>query len=296
MPPAAFCSHDDTIRKILLARPSFRMGNSILATPLIFLFRQNFPNARIDFVGTPISGVLFKNLPIDHHYEITRRLPNILSAYLKLIREIRAVGYDLAVELSGSQSAMGAWIVGWSGSRFRVGMIGKRDRWFDVKLPKPQSRNKYELCSALALSMGLSGNPPLPKIILSASEREEALRKTARLLNESNVPDVGVFVGGRVRKHKRWHRDNFVELVKGLRAHKLRVILFVGPEEEDLIEYLNWALTGEVPVIYERSIRLFAAMVSICKLFVAGDGGPMHLACALGVRTVAMFQKDNFEH
>jgi ADP-heptose:LPS heptosyltransferase len=63
-----------------------------------------------------------------------------------------------------------------------------------------------------------------------------------------------------------------------------------------LIDYFRWALGGRVPVIYEKSLRLFAAMVSNCKVFIACDSGPMHLACALGIRTVAIFQKDNFKH
>jgi ADP-heptose:LPS heptosyltransferase len=34
---------------------------------------------------------------------------------------------------------------------------------------------------------------------------------------------------------------------------------------------------------------MFASMVFNCDLFLCCDSGPMHLACALGVRTVAIF-------
>ena len=40
----------ERIERILLVRATFRLGDSILATPAIFLFRRNFPHARIDFV------------------------------------------------------------------------------------------------------------------------------------------------------------------------------------------------------------------------------------------------------
>jgi ADP-heptose:LPS heptosyltransferase len=49
-------------------------------------------------------------------------------------------------------------------------------------------------------------------------------------------------------------------------------------------------------VLYEPSVRLFAAMVSCCDLFVTSDSGPMHLACAVGTRTVAIFQRGNHRH
>ncbi len=36
---------------------------------------------------------------------------------------------------------------------------------------------------------------------------------------------------------------------------------------------------------------MFAAMVSNCHLFITRDSGPMHMACALGVRTIAIFEE-----
>jgi heptosyltransferase-3 len=284
------------LQKILLVRPSFRMGNSILATPFIFLFRRNFPNARIDFVGSPVAKALFKNLPIDKQYEITRRVPDSSWAYWALLRQIRAARYDLAMELSGSQSLIGSLIVGLSGSQYRVGLRGKQAGWYNVKLPKPSSRNKYEASSALSRSVGFSGGSVLPGIVLSPSEREEAVRKIASVLGASVAPDVGVFVGGRKRKKKRWPKENFLELIDGLHREGVRTIIFVGPEEQELVEFFRSGLRGQVPVIYEKSLIVFAAMVSACKLFVAGDSGPMHLGCAVGTRTVAIFQKDNVEH
>ncbi|MFO0793414.1 MAG: hypothetical protein U0586_05060 [Candidatus Brocadiaceae bacterium] len=47
--------HEKRVEKILLVRTTIRMGSSILAIPAISLFRRNFPHARIDFVGNPIS-------------------------------------------------------------------------------------------------------------------------------------------------------------------------------------------------------------------------------------------------
>ena len=36
-------------------------------------------------------------------------------------------------------------------------------------------------------------------------------------------------------------------------------------------------------------------MISGCSLFVTSDTGPMHLGCAVGVRTVAIFARPTFE-
>ena len=56
------------------------------------------------------------------------------------------------------------------------------------------------------------------------------------------------------------------------------------------------ALEPKIAIVFEPSARDFAAMISNCDLFVTCDSGPMHLACGLGIRTVAIFQNPNFDH
>jgi lipopolysaccharide heptosyltransferase III len=289
----------EPIRKILLVRGNFRMGDSVLATPAVFLFRKNFPDAEIDFVGSPMSRALFQNLPIDRHYEITRRFPDASWAYFSLIRRIRAGGYDLAVDVSGSQSAMGAFVVGFSGARFRVGLRGKRDRWLNVRLPKPPERNKYRALPALVAALGLVSEEIGPSLILSPEEKAEGVRRVETAVGSGAGPAhpiLGIFVGGRASRLKRWPAENFLQVASALGRSEARIALFVGPEEKNLIDFYRQNLAPGVPVFFEPSVRGFAAMVSRCDLFVTCDSGPMHLACAVGARTVAIFQKADHRH
>ena len=132
-----FDARQEQLERILIVRATFRMGDSLLAIPAVWLFRKRFPHARIDFVGAPISAELFHNLPIDNHFTITRRCPGSGWDYPLLLRRLRSVGYDLAVDVSCSQSAMGSFLVGFSGARFRAGLKGRWDRWFNVRIGRP---------------------------------------------------------------------------------------------------------------------------------------------------------------
>ena len=76
----------------------------------------------------------------------------------------------------------------------------------------------------------------------------------------------------------------------------MQPIVFIGPEESDLLGYFSDALGPGVPVLLEPDVRAFAALVANCKLFVGCDSGPVHLACALRVRTIAIFLQANFAH
>lgn len=283
------------IKKILLVRGIFRMGDSILATPAIFLLRKNFPHARIDFVGSPISKILFQNLPINHHYQIYPGLPEACWAYWILLKQIRSVNYDLAIDVSGSMASMGAFIVGFSGARFRVGLQGRWDRWFNVRLPRPVAKNKYQNLPALVGAMGLEIQELFPLLILSAVEKKNGRRRVEATVGQDRGPTVGIFIGGRKTRGKRWPKENFLELITGLRTQGTKVIVFIGPEEIEMIGFFKQRLLRGISLVFEPSLRIFAAMVSNCDLFVACDSGPVHLACALRVRTVVIFLKNNFD-
>jgi protein-S-isoprenylcysteine O-methyltransferase Ste14 len=103
-------------------------------------------------------------------------------------------------------------------------------------------------------------------------------------------------VGGRKTWGKRWPVKNFCQLIAALYCRGVNVVTFFGPEEKDWIGFFRDALDPGIPLVFEPSCRAFAAMVSNCDLFVTCDSGPMHLSCGLGVRTVAIFQKHNFDH
>jgi len=283
-------------KRILIVRATFRMGDSILAIPAILLFRKHFPHARIDFVGAPISKKLFQNLPIDNHFIITRRYPGSGWDYPCLVRRLRSVGYDLAVDVSSSQSAMGSFLVGFSRARFRVGLKGKWDRWFNVRIARPPEKNKYRIVPAFLKNLGLESYESLPSFALSSTEKEDGRRKMQALpCRGSGRDSVGVFVGGRKAWGKRWPVENFCELITALYWRGLNVVTFIGPEEKDSIGYFRDALEPEIPIVFEPSPRDFAAMASNCDLFVTCDSGPMHMACGLGIRTVAIFQNLNFD-
>lgn len=286
----------EQIKKILLVRPNFRIGNAILAIPAIFIFRENFPYAIIDFVGSSASGLLYKHLPVDHHYSITHSFPAILWAYFSLLYKIRPGKYDLAVDVSCSQSMTSSFIVGFSGARFRAGAQGKWDRWFNISIPRPEETNKYRVLPLFFHTMGMDAHQARPQLILSPEEKTDGKKKVMASIGGNRVPVVGVFVGGRKLKGKKWPVENFLKLITTLRAKGVSVIVFFGPDEKNLMGFFKQSLGKDVPLVFEPSLRTFASMVSQCKLFIACDSGPMHLSCALGVRTIALFLKRNFNH
>src|SRR5262245_57129840 len=53
------------VRRVLVVRPNFRIGNTLITTPLATALRQRFPGAAVDWLGGDTTASLLANLPID---------------------------------------------------------------------------------------------------------------------------------------------------------------------------------------------------------------------------------------
>ena len=284
-----------TMRKILLVRANYRIGNIVLTLPAVAAFRENYPEARIDFVGGPAAKLLFEKQVLDNIYVIPRRFPAVLWQLPGLLKNLRSTNYDLAVDVSCSQSGMASLIIGASGARIRVGCQGKWDQFLNFKIPKLRSINKYYKLTELLEHLRLHDVRLLGDLHLSDSEKEQGLASLTALSRKGEGALVGVFVGGRKLREKRWSTENFVQVIHELRNRGFRVVTFLGPEEQDIADRLRNSLGPGLPVVFEPSVRKFAAILSNLDLFICADSGPMHLACTVGVRVLAIFQERDLE-
>lgn len=289
-PAVEFDPGDPSIRRILLVRVNFRMGNALLTLPGIHAFRKTFPDAQIDFLGSPISALLFQHQPLNEHYIAPRRFPQVVWQTPLLIRRLRANRYDLAVDVGCSQSGATGFMIALSGARIRAGVAGKGDRVLNLKVPRLSTPNKYRKLSEFLDALKLRGIHALGALEFSDEERREASSRLKAMGAPAGGKTVGVFVGGRKLRGKRWPVENFLDVIRGLRQSGVAVVVFLGPEERDLAGHFESALTPDTPLVFEPAVRKFAALVAELDLLVCCDSGPMHLACAAGVRVIALFQ------
>jgi ADP-heptose:LPS heptosyltransferase len=88
---------------------------------------------------------------------------------------------------------------------------------------------------------------------------------------------------------KRWHLSRFIEVAERLGSRPgVRVVWTAGPDEHTLLQSVAERLPGSL-VVTPPGIGTLAALVRRCHLVIAGDTGPLHLAAALGSRTVALY-------
>jgi heptosyltransferase-1 len=94
---------------------------------------------------------------------------------------------------------------------------------------------------------------------------------------------------GAGRSEKAWGEERFAHVARGLiRERGIFPVVSWGPGDERRAERLR-TLLPKRPPLPRLGFAGLARVIREAALFVAGDTGPLHLADALGARTLALF-------
>lgn len=282
------------VRSVLLVRPNFRMGNVLLATPLVLAARERFPGAHLEMLVGDTTRSLLGGLPVDAVHCVSRFHILYPWRFVALFRRLRRTRFDVAIA-AGPGSFSGGLYTFLSGARYRIGWQGRGDRFLNVRLPRSRVTHAYDSAPAFARSMGVScADRPVYRV--SRAEDAEAVRILGELglADEGTVrPFLALFVGGHLGK--RWPQNLWLAFARELERLGTVFVVFLGPEEVAFAARLRSELSPSVCIVSPQPMRVFAALLARARLLVTPDSGPMHLGAALGVPIVALLQTEKSE-
>ncbi|MBS2029665.1 MAG: glycosyltransferase family 9 protein [Deltaproteobacteria bacterium] len=272
--------------RILVIRLS-ALGDVVLATPAARALRAHFPEARIDWlVDAAYLPILAHNPHLSNVVPYDRRAGHAGAAgLLRLRAQLRSQKYDLVIDLQAKPKtvalarALGAQ---------RVVTLQKRSRGEALRaligLDRPNVR--LHAIEMYLEALGVLGVKPQGfQLECSVTERG---RTQAERFFPAAASVVGLSPGARWAT-KRWEPARFAEVGNALARAGHRVLLLGGPGDRAELEAVRAGLEEPALDTAELGVEGLIAAVSRCKLVVAGDSGPVHLADALGVPTVALY-------
>jgi lipopolysaccharide heptosyltransferase I len=302
------------IERILIVRLS-AMGDVIHTLPAAQLLRDAFPTAQIGWLveerwaellcapGTPLRGPRSPQRPLAdsvHRVNLTgwrKSLFTISTAQqiAKVWNDVRAAHYDIAVDLQGAlRSALLARL---SGARTIYGAAEPRESpaslWYTRAVIASGTHvvdQNISLAQAVAQNepshQDVTRNVSLPPTLLPTDPQAEA--QIAQRLAEHNIKDFAILNPGAGWGAKRWPAERYGQVAKALSCDGAQSILNFGPGEETLAQDAAAASEGTAYPM-KLSISELIALTRRAKLFIGGDTGPLHLAAALKIPTVAIF-------
>lgn len=279
------------------------MGDILHALPSVTALRQAHPNWQIDWVVEPrwqallaVPGTTGRGpqMPVlDHlHFAPTkdwRRGPlsrKTLSAINSLRIQLKAVGYDAVIDVQGGMRS--AVIARMAGCPRVIGEAHPREHsarlLFNEHVVTHGAHvieQDIELVSAIAGDK-LQWVPPVLPVDPAAEAWCDAL------LASSGTRPVALINPGAGWGAKCWPVDRYAEVARGLIVRGYRVLVNVGPHEEAMADTIVKGTSGNaIPLL--TTLEQLVTITRRAALCIAGDTGPLHLACALGRPVIGIF-------
>lgn len=269
------------VRRVLLIRPNFRIGNAVIGARFIDALARGRPDIEIDYLGTDTTQALFAGMPLTEYHALSRSMLLRPWRLTRLLTTLRRRKYDLAIQVG--EGSVTSWVfTQLCGAQQTLGQRGRLEDTYDwVSEGKPE--HAHELACALAAPLGLACEPR-PWLVVSEQERADA---TARLaaLSPSDF-SVGIFIGGHL--DKRLPLSFWQAMLHELDKRGVPHLVLLGPEESAQRPYLEQACGHHGRVLPPRPLREFIALLANLPRLITPDTGPMHMAAALGVPVVAL--------
>jgi heptosyltransferase-1 len=281
------------------------MGDILHALPAVTALRQAHPAWQIDWLVEPAWTALLSSRTCQDSGEIGEDQPvvnRVIPASTKAwgrrplspstFRELRGIrktllgsGYDAVIDFQGAVRS--AFLGRATAARRRIGESAPREwfaRWLYtdriVTCGAHVIEQDVELASALA---GEPLQPMQPWLPVDA-----AAEAWCSALIGADSGDVALLNPGAGWGAKRWPVDRYAAVAMDLARRGFRVLVNAGPSEQHLADDIR-VQSGGLAEPVACSLSELIALTKQVALVIAGDTGPLHLACALGRPVVGIY-------
>lgn len=291
---AAIPSRD--ISRILITRLRF-LGDVVLTTPLIREVHRAFPEAYVAYLAEKPFGEILQNNPhLKEIISLERKeiaslpLPRRAFAHAGFIKDLREKDWDLVIDLLGNpRSGLLAFL---SGAKYRFGPARRgRAAYYTHLVAEPdRSHTQIETHLEFLNYLGMDPHKADQKTEIFVSNQEKTWAFSYLAENRLVSHPLILLHPGASWPAKRWLPERFAQVATRLqRDLKASIVLLCGPNEQGRTSEVLQAMSGKSHVAEGLTIRQMTALLSECDLFITNDAGPMHIACALGRPTLALF-------
>lgn len=271
-----------------------------MSLPALHALRARFPHAHISILARPSVAALYHREPFCDElilYEAPRGWKSLGEKWT-VGSDLRRRRFDCALLLNNAfESAALAWL-----ARIPVRIGYARDARGGLlthpipvplihEAPRHQRFYYLELLKRAKLISDYSSESFVA--LSGASVAAEEGRKYF-LKKGLTVPIIGVSPGAAYGGAKRWLPERFAEAALQIaRERNASVAIFGSKAENSICEFVRQRIEADgVPCVDfggDTALEQFIGLVAACEVYLTNDSGPMHIASALGVPTVAIF-------
>ena len=260
--------------KVFIELPTW-LGDAVMATPAIENLLKVYPDAQLTVFGSFVSTALFKHHPnieqliIDDSKQSGNRLINLYKTSRSLGR------FDVA--LSFRSSFASKWLLFCLSAHKKAAYRRTSDNNIHQVIRYSDFVNRTLGQNLEPVNLTLFTQP------LSLSTHRKPL--------------LGLNPGSTYGSAKRWYPNEFAQVAIAL-SQNFDIVILGGPKEKDIAHDIEQLLIeqGVVNVINRAgtmNIEQLMEQIAQLNILLTNDSGPMHVAAAFKIKTVAIFGPTN---
>lgn len=294
------------MKRFLLINP-FGIGDVLFTTPIIRAIKDNIPDSFIGYWCNERVAPILRNHPdINKVFALSRgdikkiyqksRIKGMFKS-LSLFFGLKKAGFDTVIDFSlDHRYALTAKL---AGIKKRVGFDYKlRGKILTDKIYIEGYNIKHVVEYYLDLLKLIHLRPKSSNLELFVPENDK--EESRNLLNAYGISakdlTIGIAPGGGLSwgqdaKYKHWPAERFAVLAdKLIEDFKAKILILGSGEEKGLADAMVKKMRNRaVNLSGKTDLTGLAAMINNLDMLISNDGGPIHMAVALGVSTVSIF-------
>ncbi len=282
------------------------IGDALMFTPALRLLRKARPNAQIDAL------VMFRGVK-----DLCESNPNIDKViYFDFIKEgfinsLRFIlslrgKYNTTISIYPSNRKEYNIINCLLGAEKRVGVEYLRRNktnlgWLNnITIKENDSLHNVQENIKLVEKLLKRELKEEPSLQIHLTERDKAFAE--EYLKGKNISEKDLVIGfhpgcATLKNHikRRWEPEKFASFAQKLiENHSARILIFGGPEEDELKENIfNQINSDKALIVNAPYLMKSVSIMKRCNLFVSNDSSLMHFASALGLKVVSIIGPTN---
>jgi len=289
-----FAERTQAATKIIVVDLGF-LGDTVHLVPALWEIKNQYPKAALHVLASPLGGEVLKLVPcVDRVWAMPLGPPSPKWwEHWDLLRTLRRERFDVAFNFSGADRTV--FVTRAIRARHSLGYQGARKHFWQLWLISDWIAQRPLPCPVYA------GRREILKLCgfnLQPVRFDLAIPTKDLAWAEANVPAKAVhFSLSASTPLKEWPLRHWIELAKlWLRGNLQRTVIASGStnprEQVRLKEFAAGVGDQRVQILPAGiSIAKLAAALSRCEAHVGADSGVLHLAMALGIKTLAIFRE-----
>lgn len=244
------------------------LGDCVMTTPAIENIIKIYPNIRITLFGTYVSTAIFEAHPNIENIIIDQSKSTKLRWlwFFHISKNLQV--FDKAISFRSSFS-----------SKVLLSFI------------KAEKKSLYKKNITIERHQVLRYNDFINKVFNQNMDAGD-LKISFNPISYQR-PTLGINPGASYGSAKRWYPEKFAEVAIAL-SKQFDIVIFGGPSEVDIandieIELQKNHVNNYINLAGKTNIKTLCQKIAGLDLFITGDSGPMHVAAAFKVPTVALF-------